>query len=72
MPHTPRKIFAFGVYNFSVNDFFDHNFHITSIIKYVNHMIRLLEPEALDTSGVTEIAEPRPVYMSNPTLSLFL
>jgi transcription elongation factor Elf1 len=37
------------------------DFYITTIIKYINHTGRILEPEALDTSGVTYIAKPRPV-----------
>jgi hypothetical protein len=42
----------FNDHYLSVNYIFD-NFHITTIIKYVNHTRRLLELEALDTSGVT-------------------
>ena len=42
----------FNDYYLSVNNIFD-NFHITTIIKYLNHTRPLLEPEALDTSGVT-------------------
>jgi hypothetical protein len=34
----------FNDYYLSVNDFFD-NFHITTIVNYVNHTKRLLEPE---------------------------
>jgi hypothetical protein len=50
---------CFNHYYLSANDIFD-NIHITSIIKYFNHTKRLLEPEALDTSGVIKITEPWP------------
>jgi hypothetical protein len=41
----------FNDYYLSVNIF--NSFHISTIIKYVNHTRHLLEPEALATSGVT-------------------
>ena len=42
----------FNDYYLSVNDIFD-NFHITTIINYVNKTRRLMDPEDLDNSGVT-------------------